>query len=114
MTRYTLFPTAIGWAGLAWSAQGLVGCCLPERDPDVVRKSFARRFADAAEAPPPPDIARLSEEIAALMSGGKPDLKDAVLDHLDEKGTRLEVLRDPSLVKLYNAVHGSDDRGVDI
>ena len=80
MTRYTLVPTAIGWAGLAWSAQGLVGCCLPERDPDVVRKSFARRFADAAEAPPPPDIARLSEEIAALMSGGKPDLKDAVLD----------------------------------
>jgi hypothetical protein len=32
MTQYALFETAIGFAGVAWTAAGLTACHLPERD----------------------------------------------------------------------------------
>lgn len=80
MTRYALFDTAIGWAGIAWGYQGLVGVHLPERDPDTARRSFLRRFPDAAEAPVPPEHARTVDDIGDLMRGGKPDLLHAPLD----------------------------------
>ena len=54
MTQYTLFETAIGWAGLAWSDKGLVGVHLPERDRETARRSFLRQFPDAVEAAPTP------------------------------------------------------------
>lgn len=80
MIRYTLFDTAIGWAGLVWNEVGLVGAHLPDRDPEIARKSFLRRFPDAAEDEPPADLAPLIDGIRALMRGEKVDLKGAVLD----------------------------------
>jgi len=80
MISYTLFDTAIGWAGLAWNDRGLVGVHLPERDPDVARRSFLRRFPDAAEAQAPAELAAVIEGIRALMRGEKADLSAAVLD----------------------------------
>src|SRR5258706_8536358 len=57
MTQYALFDTAIGWAGLAWGDQGIVGVNLPERDPETARRGFQRRFPAAAEAEPPATLA---------------------------------------------------------
>lgn len=80
MTRYALFDTVIGWAGIAWGEAGLVGVHLPEREPETARRSFLRRFPDAAEAEVPADLARIVDDIRALMRGEKPDLLDAPLD----------------------------------
>lgn len=44
MIHYFVFETVIGWAGIAWGEQGLVGAHLPENDPAIVRASFARKF----------------------------------------------------------------------
>jgi methylated-DNA-[protein]-cysteine S-methyltransferase len=80
MISYTLFDTAIGWAGLAWNERGLVGAHLPERDPDVARRSFLRRFPDAVEGEPPSAMAPVIAGVSALMRGQKADLSAAVLD----------------------------------
>jgi methylated-DNA-[protein]-cysteine S-methyltransferase len=80
MIHYTLFETAIGWAGLAWGERGLVGAHLPERDPDAARRSFERRFPEALAGDPPEQLAPVIEGIRALMRGEKADLSAAVLD----------------------------------
>src|SRR5688500_11165447 len=80
MTNYALFETAIGWAGVAWGEAGLVACHLPERDAEVARRGFLRRFPDAAEAAPPAELAETISGIQALMRGEKADLTAAPLD----------------------------------
>jgi len=80
MTRYALFETAIGWAGVAWNDAGLVACHLPEREAEVARAGFLRRFPDAAEAAPPARLSATIAGIQALMRGEKADLSDAPLD----------------------------------
>ena len=80
MIHYAVFETAIGWAGIAWAEQGLVGAHLPENDPGIVRESFARRFPQASEAEPASPLTNVVEDIRALMRGDKVDLLDAPLD----------------------------------
>jgi methylated-DNA-[protein]-cysteine S-methyltransferase len=80
MSSYRLFETAIGWAGIAWGEQGLIGAHLPERDPEIVRRSFLRRLPDVAEAAPSPEMADAIERIRALMRGEKADLSAVPLD----------------------------------
>jgi methylated-DNA-[protein]-cysteine S-methyltransferase len=80
MSSYHLFETVIGWAGIAWSGQGLIGAHLPERDREIVRRSFARRCPEAVEAEPTPEMADVTERIRALMRGEKADLSEAPLD----------------------------------
>lgn len=80
MSNHAVFETAIGWAGVAWGEQGLIGAYLPERDPEIVAKAFARKFPGIAEAEPPPPIAAVIDGIIALMQGNKVDLSDAPLD----------------------------------
>ncbi|HEX5006256.1 MAG TPA: methylated-DNA--[protein]-cysteine S-methyltransferase [Hyphomonadaceae bacterium] len=80
MSSYHVFETAIGWAGIAWGERGLIGAHLPERDPEVVRRSFVRRFPEVAEAAATVEIAPVIEGICALMRGEKADLSTAPLD----------------------------------
>jgi methylated-DNA-[protein]-cysteine S-methyltransferase len=80
MSSYAVFETAIGWAGIAWGERGLIGAHLPESDPAIVRKSFVRRFPDAEETPPGPELAPVIEGISALMRGERADLSTAPLD----------------------------------
>jgi methylated-DNA-[protein]-cysteine S-methyltransferase len=80
MITYALFETAIGWAGIAWSDQGLAACHLPEADPGVARRSFLRRFPEAVEGVPTPAVQATIEGIRELMEGEPADLTGAVLD----------------------------------
>jgi len=80
MTRYAIFDTAIGFAGIAWGDQGLVACHLPEREAETARHGFLRRFPDAVEADVPAELAETVAGIQALMRGEKPDLSAAPLD----------------------------------
>lgn len=80
MNGYHLFETAIGWAGVAWGDDGLIGAHLPESDPAIVRASFRRRFPGAVEAAPSPEIVSVVKSVEALLRGEKADLSNAPLD----------------------------------
>lgn len=80
MSNCAVFETAIGWAGVAWAENGLIGAYLPEADPAMARQSFTRRFPGVTEAEPPAEIATVIDRIIALMRGEKVDLSDAPLD----------------------------------
>ena len=80
MTRYALFETEIGWAGIAWGDAGLTGVHLPEPELEIAQRSFLRRFPDMAKAEIPETLAPVVDDIRALMRGEKPDLLNAPLD----------------------------------
>lgn len=80
MSGYTLFDTSIGWAGIVWADNGLIGAHLPDSDPEIARASLLRRFPGAVEAEPPPDVAEVIDGIHALLRGEKPMLLEAKLD----------------------------------
>ncbi len=81
--EFTLFDTAIGRCGIAWSNHGVTGVQLPEpRGPETPAR-LLRRFPGAREAPPPPDVQRAVDDIVALLSG-EPRRLDAIA--LDMEG----------------------------
>jgi methylated-DNA-[protein]-cysteine S-methyltransferase len=80
MISYTLFETAIGWAGVAWANKGLVGVYLPDPNPESARTSFLRRFPDAMEAAPTEAVGHAIGEIRRLMAGEHVDLRDIPID----------------------------------
>jgi O-6-methylguanine DNA methyltransferase len=82
MTAYgfTLFDTAIGRCGVAWSDRGLVGVQLPEDSQTETRERMLQRFPAAAETAPPPQVQLAVERIVALLEGEASDLSDVALD----------------------------------
>jgi methylated-DNA-[protein]-cysteine S-methyltransferase len=80
MTQYTLFETAIGWAGVAWADKGLVAVHLPEASPETARKSFLRRFPEAVEAAPTPEVNHAIAGIRELLAGEPNALLDVSID----------------------------------
>ncbi len=77
---FALFDTAIGRCAIAWSAQGIVGVLLPERDDAKLRARLVRRYPGAREATPPDTASRAIDSIVALICGERRDLADIVLD----------------------------------
>jgi methylated-DNA-[protein]-cysteine S-methyltransferase len=77
---YALFETAIGRCGIVWSERGIVGVQFPEGSEQATRNRLQRRFPNACETAALPSVLRTIEEIVALLSGERRDLKDAVLD----------------------------------
>jgi methylated-DNA-[protein]-cysteine S-methyltransferase len=80
MSKYHIFETSIGWAGIAWDKQGLIGAHLPERDPEFVAQAIERKFAGVTDAAPDAAMSEVIEGIRALMRGEKADLSSAPLD----------------------------------
>ncbi|MGE0741042.1 MAG: methylated-DNA--[protein]-cysteine S-methyltransferase [Hyphomonadaceae bacterium] len=80
MHAYTVFDTAIGRCGIAWSPRGVIGVQLPERNDAATRMRLMRHCPNADEAEPPKQIARAIEEIAALLRGEKKSLRAVQLD----------------------------------
>ncbi len=80
MIRYALFDTEIGWTGMAWADQGLVGMYLPEANPEAARRGLLRQFPEAVEAGVPETLGPMVAGVRALMRGEKADLSDAPLD----------------------------------
>ncbi len=77
---FALFDTALGRFGIAWSEAGVAGVQLPESREDATRARLRRRFPEAREAPPPADVARAQDGIAALLRGERRDLSAIALD----------------------------------
>ena len=81
--RFALFESAIGVCGIVWSARGVCGVQLPEKDTAATRARIQRRHPAAVEAAPTPAVQRAIGGIVALLKGEKRDLSDVVID--DEK-----------------------------
>jgi methylated-DNA-[protein]-cysteine S-methyltransferase len=77
---FALFDTLIGRCGLAWGERGLIGVQLPETSPGAAWARLRRRFPDAIEREPPPEMEKVIERIRDLLAGGRDDLADIPLD----------------------------------
>ena len=77
---FTLFDTAIGRCGVAWSDRGLVGVQLPEASAAETRERMLQRFPAAAETAPPPKVQIAIDGIIALLRGEQNDLSSIALD----------------------------------
>jgi methylated-DNA-[protein]-cysteine S-methyltransferase len=76
---YTLFDTAIGRCGLAWSDRGIVRIQLPEAsDARAVRRLAMND--DLTRAEPPPIIAKAIGQIGRHLRGDRQDFRDVPLD----------------------------------
>jgi len=80
VTGFSLFDTSIGSCGIAWGEHGLKGVQLPEADEVRTRARMRRRFPDAPEVAPPPEVHAAADRIAALLRGERDDLRDIALD----------------------------------
>lgn len=80
MPSWTLFDTAIGRCGVAWSERGLVGVQLPEADEAATRARMERRWPGAESWHPPEQAATAMREIAGLLAGARTDLRGIPLD----------------------------------
>jgi len=77
---YTIFNTALGRCGIAWSQSGIVGVQLPEAREIETRKRLFLLYPDAREQRPPPNVETAIEGIVALLRGEPGDLSDVTLD----------------------------------
>jgi methylated-DNA-[protein]-cysteine S-methyltransferase len=80
MTRYALFETTLGWAGLAWADTGLLTVRLPSAQRERAKASLLKRCPGAIEAVAPPHISQVIDDVRALLAGGRPDFAEVELD----------------------------------
>ncbi len=77
---FSFFDTEIGRCGIVWGEHGIAGVQLPEARESETRARVRRRFPDAREAPPPAEVQRAVDAIAALLRGEPSDLAALSLD----------------------------------
>jgi len=85
-TAFALFDTVIGRCGVAWGDSGLIGMQLPEATPGAAWARLRKRFPEAVETPPPPEIERIIDRVLDLLAGGRDDLTDIVIDQSQVQG----------------------------
>jgi len=81
--EFALFATSVGHCGIIWSARGVTGVQLPERDEIATLAHLRRRHPNARESPPPGQIQQIIEDIVGLLRGERRDLSSVALD-IDE------------------------------
>ncbi|HZO93725.1 MAG TPA: methylated-DNA--[protein]-cysteine S-methyltransferase [Candidatus Baltobacteraceae bacterium] len=78
---YTIFPTALGWSGVAWRGERVLGASLPIASAETMRGRFARRFPNLTERDAPGAVALAIEGVCALLRGERaPQLDELVLE----------------------------------
>jgi methylated-DNA-[protein]-cysteine S-methyltransferase len=80
-SAYALFETTIGRCGIAWGDRGVIGVQLPESGGEAgTRARVLRRFPDAQEGSPPPEVQEAIDGIVELLHGEASDLAAVALD----------------------------------
>ena len=77
MTHYYVFETALGFAGIAWSDDGIVRFRLPDPDRDAARNAIATK---GTEAEPPPAIGAIVAQAQRYFAGERVDFSRIGLD----------------------------------
>ncbi|HEY0330367.1 MAG TPA: methylated-DNA--[protein]-cysteine S-methyltransferase [Rhodopseudomonas sp.] len=80
---YTVFDTVVGRCAIAWGVAGIVGVQLAEAREIETRRHLLRRFPDARETRPTPEIEAAIDGLKALLRGEPADLSDVALDMAD-------------------------------
>lgn len=80
---YTVFDTAIGRCGIAWSNLGVVGVQLPEAREIDTRRRLYKLYPEAREQRPPLNSEIAIDGIVALLRGRDADFSDVALDTTD-------------------------------
>jgi methylated-DNA-[protein]-cysteine S-methyltransferase len=78
--RYTLFETAIGVCGVAWTDRGLSRLQLPERDRQATERRLTAGSTVTWAHPMPEQVARAIGSLQAYFEGRAVDLSDVDLD----------------------------------
>ena len=79
-TGWSVFDTAIGRCGIAWSARGILRLQLPEADEGATIARLCREFEHAARCDPPADVLDAIHGIQRLLQGEHIDLGAIALD----------------------------------
>jgi methylated-DNA-[protein]-cysteine S-methyltransferase len=77
---FTVFDTAIGRCGIAWSDSGIVGVQLPEAREIETRRRLFQLYPEAREVRPPLNAEFAIEGIVALLRREPSDLSRVTLD----------------------------------
>ena len=77
---YTVFDTAIGRCGIAWSDDGVIGVQLPEAREIETRRRLYQLYPDARDMRPPLNVEIAIEGMVALLRGHASDLSEVILD----------------------------------
>ena len=64
-----LYETALGWCGMIWRDETIIGAQLPLADRDATLRRIMQRFPDATENAPPLWIKTIAGDVTALLSG---------------------------------------------
>ncbi|MBY0532731.1 MAG: methylated-DNA--[protein]-cysteine S-methyltransferase [Xanthobacteraceae bacterium] len=79
--NFAIFDTALGHCGITWTSRGIAGVDLPAGSEEKTRARLKKRFPEAQEAGPAPDIQKIVDGVVALIAGEKIDFSDVALDH---------------------------------
>src|SRR5258708_37388744 len=77
---FAVFETPSGQGGSSWNDRGVSGIQMPEPEAASIRTRLQRRFPQAHESFPPPDIQQAINKMTALLRGESPDLSFIQLD----------------------------------
>ncbi|WP_257167193.1 methylated-DNA--[protein]-cysteine S-methyltransferase [Bradyrhizobium sp. SRS-191] len=77
---YTIFDTALGRCGIAWSDAGITGVQLPEAREIETRRRLFRQFPEAREQRPCSNTELAIKGITAMLRGQDVDFSDVTLD----------------------------------
>jgi methylated-DNA-[protein]-cysteine S-methyltransferase len=80
MLGFALFETVLGTAAVVWRDDVIVGVELPHGQPARTRSRVLRYHPAAAEARPPPAVARAIRRMTAVLQGEPDDLRDVEVD----------------------------------
>ncbi len=80
MSQYTIFETAGGFCGIAWSEAGISRFQLPTDRTEATERLLLRKLNDAHKAVPPPDVAATIERVTRYFAGEAVDFSQARLD----------------------------------
>ena len=84
--RYTIFETAAGWCGIAWTEKGVARFQLPVSDEDGAERLLMRRMPDARRADPAPWIEEVIAAVRRYFAGEQTEFFDTRLDLAPQDG----------------------------
>jgi methylated-DNA-[protein]-cysteine S-methyltransferase len=93
MTRpahYTLFDSALGVCGLAWSERGITRLLLPQGETAAIERRLARSCERESGAPPPA-IVDAMDQVRRYGAGERIDFRDVTVDLAGADEFRLKV-----------------------
>lgn len=83
--NYTIFETANGFCGIAWTSEGIIRFQLPTRTPDASERMMLRRLPDAEKAVATPEIAEAIDAAKRYFAGEAVDFSSIRLDLGDQE-----------------------------